>query len=180
MVNEEKKEDILKQGNISLVLQDYNDIFSDFDPRTYSDRALSDDFLSECKKAARNKEAEVELRLLMPKIRRNLNDEFKIKKRLKSHFEHHFKEKELEIKKIRNQGISWFIIGAILMMVATFLKQMQSKNFLIILLEVMLEPAGWFSFWEGLVKVLITSGQIQPEYEFYRKMARANIGFFNY
>ena len=36
-----------KEGNVSLVLESYNDIFSDFDPRNYSERALSDDFLIE-------------------------------------------------------------------------------------------------------------------------------------
>ena len=35
----------LREGNISLVLDSYDDLFSDFDPRDYSQKALSDDFL---------------------------------------------------------------------------------------------------------------------------------------
>src|SRR3989344_4144937 len=104
---EEEGNAILKERNISLILNDYNDIFSDFDPRPFASRALSDDFLVECKKAARDKEGSIELRLLVPKKKRDQKSEYEIKKRLREHFEKHFREKEGEIKAIRNQGIRW-------------------------------------------------------------------------
>ena len=51
----EKEEQInakkFREGNISIVLDSYDDLFSDFDPRPYRIRALSDDFLLECKKS---------------------------------------------------------------------------------------------------------------------------------
>ena len=82
---------LMREGNISLILEEYNDIFSDFDPRPYEHKALSDDFLTECRKAARDKDVhELELRLLMPKEIRNLDDEAKIKHRLHEHFHKHF------------------------------------------------------------------------------------------
>ena len=46
---------LLKKSEISLSLDNYDDIFSDFDPRPFSQRALSDDFLIEAKKASRDK-----------------------------------------------------------------------------------------------------------------------------
>lgn len=88
---------VLMQKNISLILDSYDDIFSDFDPRPYSEKALSDDFLSECRKASRDKkDDEVELRLLVPAQKREINDETKIKRRLKDHFQKHFNEKSNE------------------------------------------------------------------------------------
>ncbi|MBI2151367.1 hypothetical protein HYU21_01420, partial [Candidatus Woesearchaeota archaeon] len=42
---EERIEFEVREGNISLVLDSYDDIFSDFDPRDYSEKALSEDFL---------------------------------------------------------------------------------------------------------------------------------------
>ena len=57
----------LREGNISLILDDYNDLFSDFDPRHYSERALSDDFLAESKRASRDKPAgSLEVKFLVP------------------------------------------------------------------------------------------------------------------
>jgi len=67
----------LREGNISLILDSYDDIFSDFDPGDYSERALSDDFLSECKKAAVNKEERLELRFLVPKTKRDYKEKIK-------------------------------------------------------------------------------------------------------
>src|SRR3989344_8520573 len=86
----------LREGNISLILDSYDDIFSDFDPRDYSEKSLSDDFLVECKKAAIDKNDKLELRFLVPKQKRNLIEEVLIKKRLKEHFQKHFKEKKEE------------------------------------------------------------------------------------
>ncbi len=91
---EEVLEKEMKEGNISLILDGYDDIFSDFDPRPYSERALSDDFLSECKKAARDKDEKLELRLMVPGDNRNFKDELKIRKRLKTHFHRHFLENQ--------------------------------------------------------------------------------------
>ena len=54
-IKEEFIERHAKNGNISLILESYTDIFSDFDPRPYDQRTLSDDFLLECKKAVRRK-----------------------------------------------------------------------------------------------------------------------------
>jgi len=88
LLEELTAEEKMRQGNISLILDSYNDLFSDFDPRNYSERTLSDDFLLECKRAARDRDPKMnfELRLLIPKTRRNANDELIIKHRLKSHF----------------------------------------------------------------------------------------------
>jgi hypothetical protein len=180
--NEESELDIgersLRQGNVSLVLDSYNDIFSDFDPRDYFEKALSDDFLIECKKAARDKGVGFELRLLVPRLKRNLKHEVQIKKRLKLHFQKHYIEKRTEIKNFKRQGIVWFLIGTGLMLFSTFLYNTQ--GFLFDLLKVMAEPAGWFAFWEGLYKVLITAKEKEPEVDFYNKMATAQIYFLSY
>ncbi|MBS3141351.1 hypothetical protein J4405_04375 [Candidatus Woesearchaeota archaeon] len=168
----------LREGNISLVLDSYDDLFSDFDPRDYSQKALSDDFLDECRRAARDKDAGVELRLLIPKKKRNLKDEEEIKKRMRNHFQKHFREKETEIKGVKKQGALWFALGTIFILSAAYFYSKEGYFFNV--LVVLLEPAGWFSFWEGLGKILIVSKEKNPDYEFYKKMNNAEITFNNY
>jgi hypothetical protein len=175
-----KEEQVLKEGNISLILDSYDDIFSDFDPRPYTHKALSDDFLSECKKASLDKEKGLELRFMVPKHKRNTNEEYEIRKRLREHFQKHFKEKEKDIKSIKKTGLMWFFLGAIVMVAATFLYKYEHVNFLFTFLLVMSEPAGWFFFWEGLDKVVIEAKKKKPDYDFYRKMAKARIYFLDY
>ncbi|MBP6085980.1 hypothetical protein KA478_02105 [Patescibacteria group bacterium] len=72
---------------MSLILDTYVDIFSSFDPRPYGERALSDDFLDECKKIVLDKGIDlIELRLMIPETLRIPEDEEVIKKRLHSYF----------------------------------------------------------------------------------------------
>jgi hypothetical protein len=171
----------IREGNISLVLDSYQDIFSDFDPRPYKYRALSDDFLSECKRASRDKGEEgIELRLLVPKEQRNLKEEEIIRERLKEHFKKHSIEKYDEMRSVQREGIFWFILGALIMSVDTVLVGYVTKNFFVNFLIVILEPAGWFTFWEGLGKVFIHSKEKLPDYEFYKKMYSSEVDFFNY
>jgi hypothetical protein len=168
----------LKEENISLILDSYDDIFSDFDPRPYNVKALSDDFLSECKKVSVDKGEELELRFLVPKNKRKTNEEYEIRKRLRTHFQKHYKEKEKEIKQIKRNGWAWFFIGAFVMTAATFLYGY--KGFLFNFLFIMAEPAGWFFFWEGLDKIMVEAKNKKPDYEFYKKMSKAHIYFLDY
>ena len=183
----DKKEEHIKdsitsfrEGNISLILDSYDDIFSDFDPRSYDERALSDDFLYECKKAARDKGFKTELRFLIPKNKRNNRDETKIRYRLKGHFNRHHKELESEITKTKLSGAVWFVIGALIITFGTLIFTYANKGFFYNLLFVMSEPAGWFFFWEGLGKIFIHSKSNKKDFDFYKKMSRAEIYFFDY
>ncbi len=171
----------LREGNVSLILDSYNDLFSDFDPRPYSDRALSEDFLLECRRAAREKDSEkIELRLLVPRKFRKKPDELMIKRRLKEHFYKNFVIQKKGIKKIWVEGLFWVFLGTIIMIVATFAYRFSSDSFLIDLFFIISEPAGWFAFWEGLGKMFIESKKGFPDYEFYLRMNKLDVSFLSY
>lgn len=180
-----KKKFMFKEGNISLILDEYQDIFSDFDPRPYSVKALSHDFLSECKYASREKHDKgLELRLLMPAKKRNKADEKLIAKRLRHHFVKHFNMKLDEQNKIKRHGFYWFIIGTVLIFASTILYHKITTGvenwFFYDLLFVLLEPAGWFTIWTGLEKVIIDSKKDLRDFEFYNKMMKCKINFSSY
>ena len=73
---------LLQLSEISLIIDTYDDIFSDFDPRPYSQRALSDDFLLEARKASKDKvSGTFELNFLIPSHLKNKVHVVMIKKR---------------------------------------------------------------------------------------------------
>jgi len=173
---------VLKMSEIGLAINTYDDIFSDFDPRPYSQRAMSDDFLLEAKKASKEKvSGTIELKFLVPKDQRNAEHEFTIKRRLREHFKKHHDQMHNEVKQIASRGIYFIIVGIILMFFATLIlfkypyKTMLS-NFLVILFE----PGGWFFFWEGLGQIVFETKKKRPDLEFYEKMAKCEIGFLSY
>ncbi len=173
---------LLRLSEISLWLDSYDDIFSDFDPRPISQRALSDDFLREAKKASReNVSGTIDLTLLIPTSERNLHQEEVIKRRLKQHFNKHFnllsKEKKWAIKK----GLLFTLFGILLMFIATYIiVEYEEKGLLFNFLIVLIEPGGWFLFWEGLDMILFEQKKINPELEFYKKASKGEISFSSY
>lgn len=162
---------------IPLILESYEDIFSDFDPRDYSQRALSGDFLNECRKASADKNGEIVLKLYVPKGRRNLVAESKIKKRLKEHFSKHHLKLEKKLRRIFFEGLAWFLAGsAAIIFTAIFLNH-SSDDFFIKFLIALGHPAGWFFMWEGLGKMLILIKEKSSMRDFNKKMRNAKIYF---
>lgn len=181
MEKRSESEFVLKETNIGLVIESYEEIFSSFDPRPYDHKSLSVDFIDECKRAARDKDNQIEVRLMMPKEKRNLKQEAIIKKRLQEHFERHRTILEKEKKGIMRQGLFFIFFGIVFMLTSAYILYYYSQqSFIKELLVVVLEPGGWFLFWQGLDLIIFKSKDVSPELEFYRKMAKAEISFMNY
>jgi len=178
----EKREENKKPSDeIILNINTYDEIFSDFDPRIFSQRSLSDDFLLEVKKATLEKEKPLKLRFLIPSSERNLRVEVTIKKRLNEHFKHHSKDLNQERKNTIKQGLIFTFFGILLMIITTFiLVEATIKSIVIIFLSVLFEPGGWFFFWEGLNLIIFESKKKTPDLEFYEKMSKASIIFDAY
>jgi hypothetical protein len=176
------KEHLLKLSEISLWLDSYDDIFSDFDPRPYSQRALSDDFLTETKKASRDKASgSIQLSFLVPKDKRNAQHENLIKKRLRDHFKKHYIIFQKDIYKQVREGLIYVVSGIILMFTTTYIFfKNPNESLLLSFLVTFLEPAGWFLFWQGLMLVIFESRVKKPDMEFYEKMAKSEIDFIPY
>ena len=178
----EEKRKLLQMSEISLWIDSYDEIFSDFDPRPYSQRALSDDFLLEAKKASRdNVSGKIELKFLVPKDKRGTADEATIKKRLREHFKKHYTVLKKQQRRIFRLGVFFITAGILLMFSASFVMFQKFENSLWInFLIILMEPAGWFFFWEGLGQVIFETKKQKPEVTFYGKMSKCDIEFLPY
>ena len=180
-ISEEKTQKMLQQSEISLLLDSYDDIFSDFDPRPYNQRALSQDFLAESQRAARDKASgQIQLKFMILGSRRDAVHEALIKKRLKEHFKKHLEEARVQVNHIIRQGVVFSVIGVVLMFAATLvLFRSPETTMLTSFLVIFLEPAGWFFFWEGLNLVIFESKKMRPNLKFYEKMAKSELSFLS-
>ncbi len=164
--------------NISLWIDGYDDIFSDFDPRGYDERNISDDFLYEVKKISWENDFTInELLLLVPENSRNPNAEAVVIKRLHEHFRknHNYLRKQTVIN--RRSGFIRLATGMMMMFLASYISSLHSQHLAINMLFVILEPAGWFIGWIGLETLFKTERSRDAELHFYSKMQRAKIGF---
>ncbi|MBI3333936.1 hypothetical protein HYZ97_00420 [Candidatus Pacearchaeota archaeon] len=175
------KDEVAQVSSISLTLATYNDIFSSFDPRQYLQRALSDDFLQEIRRASRDKTSgAVELRFLMPAAKRSYNDEVLIRRRLREHFKKHYLEALHEYRRTLGNGIFMALLGMAFIIIATSIATFSPESFFHHLLVVILEPAGWFTAWTGLDQLFYTAREKKPYLDFYEKMSNGEVVFLSY
>jgi len=66
------------------------------------------------------------------------------------------------------------------MALATFILSLKEKTFLFNFLIILLEPAGWFSFWEGLYILVFRIKEESTDLKFYQKMLKSEIIFNSY
>jgi hypothetical protein len=170
-----------RKNIISLWLDDYDNFFSDFDPRPFSQRSLSDDFLYEAKKVTREMKPGVfDVTFLIPHNKRNKPMENVITARLHSHFKKHHCQLEKEQSVIRKKGILLTILGMSLMIGSVIVMEAQTTVPILRFLRVLMEPSGWFCTWYGLDHMFYMSKQNASELEFNKKMMHAEIRFDAY
>jgi len=183
MKREEKvafEEDMFIASEIPLIIDTYDDIFSDFDPRPYHTRALSDDFLYEARKATRDKKPEaILIKFLVPERIRSVANEILIRKRLKEHFRKHYLLLLEEHGRIKKRAISLIFIGMSMIVIASYMFTVGTNSFLLHLLRILLEPGGWFLGWTGLDQLFYTVEEHKKDLQFYEKMSRSKIMFIS-
>lgn len=175
-----EKQKLLDLSSVSLTISNYNDLFSSFDPRAYSQRGLSQDMLSELQRATRETIAgKIELTFIMPRDKRNWEHEVIIKRRLKEHFKKHYMQKISEAKRLKMHGIGMAISGVILIFLASLLYSIENSGLFIKFLEILLEPAGWFTAWTGLEDIYYTGRELKKEMNFYEKLSNSQVQFLS-
>ncbi|MFN8333627.1 MAG: hypothetical protein U0U09_00780 [Cyclobacteriaceae bacterium] len=168
-------------AGIVLWIDGYNDIFSDFDPRPYAARTVSDDFIAQVKKASHEfPHRPGTFKLLVPEKARSAEDESVIRERLRSFFDQTFSRLSASIAVTRKKGIILASAGFIVLLGASYLKDMQSAKFAITFLVTLFEPAGWFLLWAGFDHFTTISKEKRSELLFYKRMEGVGIEFGSY
>jgi len=180
-----RKEDIKKRmlelSEIGLYIDNYDFIFSDFDPRPFKERDVSEDFMEAAARLFRkNKTRKVDLSLLISSDKRKADDEAVIKERLKEYFSLCNKKIQSEMKDISKKGFIFIALGVFFMLAATYSLSIPQDSFLKKFIIIIFEPSGWFFFWEGLNKLLLEASRMKPNADFYAGMADCNIYFISY
>ncbi|MFA6329051.1 MAG: hypothetical protein WCX64_00005 [Candidatus Micrarchaeia archaeon] len=177
---EAKRLSQMHMSEISIITDDYDDVFSDFDPRSFEVRELSDDFIREVKRASRQKGDRVELKIMVPKARRNLQQEDVILRRIRAHFKDGLHHIHKQLNEMRIKSMWYIAAGMVLMLLATYVSSLGGTDFVSKFLFVFFDPAGWFVFWTGLDILFVKMAEHNEDHEFYRKLASSEISFVPY
>ncbi len=167
-----------EQLNISLIIDTYDDIFSDFDPRPYHERALSEDFLVEVRRRhIPHKKGGLEVRFLVPDSVRDIRVEAVIKRRLKGYFKDEERMSSKKIFDMVKRGYVYLTIGALVLLGTAFVGISFGDNIYARVIDLLLAPAGWFGMWEGISMIVKHDENLETLLDLDEKLADASFVF---
>jgi len=161
--------------SIQIALDDYNDIFSDFDMSPYATRVISDDFLKEMEKRyTENKKGEFEIRFTVLQKSRDARIEAVIKKRLKEYFQLKLKDMEKDITERKKNGLLRITLG---LAVAVLLFVFQANETMPV--ATLFSVLAWYLLWSGYEYFFEVPGKLKKDRSFYSRFSKAKYHFMS-
>lgn len=164
---------------ISIAIDSWDDVFSDFDPSPLERRILSEDFLAELKKRYRETQrGSYVITIYAPAALRDDVSERIVIKRLKQYFKLRHLSVLKEINDARRKGFFFVIFGVIFLVSLTLVTYYKLISPLTIeLLAIVLMPLGWFGIWEGFSRIIDPSVLDRQEADVFGKLSKAAVKF---
>jgi hypothetical protein len=168
-------------SEVVLWIDNYSELFSDFDPRSLAERMVSDDFINQVKHAVREIPRKLRvLKLLVPEKIRQPDDEVIIRRRLGTYFSYQHEQLTRMNREVRRKGFYFSAAGLIFLLIASYLKELKVTQFYMTFLLTLLEPGGWFLLWTGFDYFMNYSGNRLQDVAFFNRMAGVHIEFGSY
>ena len=161
--------------SIHIALDNYNDIFSDFDISPFSRRTVSDDFLHEIEKRhVETEKGDFEVRLTLPQKFRDAKAESVIKKRLRDFFATKLRHKEKEIGARKRTGIIKLITGLAVVVAIFELSIGYDAPF-----ATFASVFALYSLFTGFENIFEVPGKLEQERQLFRKFSKARYHFLS-
>jgi len=163
---------------LSLWLDTYDDIYSDFDSRNYLKRRISEDFIDELRMSLKYRKDQPDaLILMLPGSQRHAD----IEKEITISIREQIKERlNMLLEKVRNilvRGLLLLCAGLFLMGISAFVTLKNPGGYLPLLLRISLEPASWFMLWTGLDLLIYDYRKTRKEKLFYDILTSMKVHF---
>lgn len=170
--------EFIKQYEIGFWIDSYDDLFSDFDPRPYSKRQISDDFLSELRRRFRETpKGGFEVNFYVPNQARDAKTEAAVKKKIRDYFSFEAERLSRTQTERRKTGVGYFFAGFFILSLNAYIEWEFSLNRPVTLFGFLLAPAGWFSMWNSIERILISPQEENERLDFFAKMQKCNFIF---
>lgn len=164
---------------ISIAIDSWDDIFSDFDPNPLEQRILSEDFLLELKKRYHETpRGSYLLTIYAPLSLKDESAERIVIKRLKQYFKFGHLSLKKEINAAARKGAIFVVVGVIFLGALTLVTYHKLLDMLTTeLLGIVLMPLGWFGVWEGFSRIIEPSPLLKQDLELFGKLSKAVFKF---
>jgi hypothetical protein len=167
--------------DISIAIDTWDDIFSDFDPRPLSERTLSEDFIFELtKRSHESRKGHSVITICAPGSLRNDRAERIASTRIRLYLAQRAALANDTIRRQRTRGVVFALCGFIFLSTLTIMGYEFKPwfgNLGFQFVEIILMPLGWFGIWEGVSKIVDVDRLLLQEAALYDRLAHATYRF---
>jgi hypothetical protein len=165
-------------SGLSLWIDDFDDIYSDFDSRHFLKRRVSEDFLHEVQLAVANRVVPATtLVLFLPAEKRNTEIERNIVTSLHNFFEQQLHRLQEKYRSTFNSGMLLLLSGVLITALNFLLSLKFEQHISFSLVRIILEPCSWFITWIGLEKLYYDLRKLRKEKARFQNLAQLKIHF---
>ena len=160
-----------------IALDNYDDIFSDFDPSPYDHRIISEDFLSELHRRYNlTPKDNFVVHFTIPHSLRSEKVENLVRRRIKEHFKDHLKKVQKQVSERTKKGVLFLFIGIVVLILDIVLNSTLALSSIKPFAELLL-VVSWYFAWNGLENIFEQPEKITLEQSFLEKFSKAEYIF---
>ncbi|MFH1691256.1 MAG: hypothetical protein ABIC68_01600 [Candidatus Omnitrophota bacterium] len=173
------KEQIRDFNEISLAIDSWDDVFSDFDPSPLEHRVLSEDFLLELRKHYRETpRGNYVITIYAPAALKDDVSERLVVKRLKQYFKFRHLTAQKEVNICVKKGVIFVVCGIFFLSSLILIAHYQLLSKLAIdLLSIIFMPLGWFGIWEGFSRIIEPAPFLKQDLGLFSKLSKTLFKF---
>jgi len=164
---------------IELALDNYTDVFNEWDPAPYKKRDLDpavSSYIMECSGEIPVKYP-VTLSFQLPREKKELNKEKIVKEGLKTYFSFNLYLIEKDIKKINRRTVNYIVIAFIFLAVVIFNEKIFMENVFLNIFMEGLFIGGWVFLWEAFNLFFFQKLEMNRSYREYKRLYHSPIIF---
>lgn len=167
-----------KTYQIEVSLDDYDDIYDDWDPSPFKKRDIEDEFNDFVVNSSEDipLNYNISILLYLPQDKRNPNKEIALISAYRNFYDYAIERLNKSKTNLHKRTASSFFLSMLFLSIGYFFRS-ENSNLLLDVLNEGIFIGGWVFLWEFFTKMFITKREVQNEYMVYKRLYNSEILF---
>ncbi|WFD11953.1 hypothetical protein [Tepidibacter hydrothermalis] len=163
---------------IKVSLDDYDDIYDDWDPSPFKKRDIEDEFNDFIVNSSEDipLNFNIQIVLHLPEYRKDVKKEVALLSAYKNYYSYAIERLTKNKLNLHKKTLSYLFLSILfLSMGYLFIKDIQ--NVFLNILHEGIYIGGWVFLWEFFTNIFITTREVQTEYNIYKRLYQSEVKF---
>lgn len=163
---------------IEVSLDDYDDVYDEWDPAPFKKRFIQEEFDEFIVTSSEDIPLKFNLNIVLyiPEQKKDMNKEKAVVSAYKNYYSYASEKVERSWIKLRKKDFSNFILAIIFLSIGYFM-QYAVSNVVIDVIKEGIFIGGWVFLWEVFTNIFIKSKKFQTKYKIYKRLYLSDIRF---